>query len=67
MGSLRLVDFRNVLLNQGYAAELKQGVLTCNNITVQKSGGASQFLIDGPLCDEYYIIKDLLYQQFSVL
>ena len=68
MGTSSLPVIRDVLLKKDFNVVLSQGVLYCNNlITIRRSQGSAHFRVDGPLCDDYFQIRDLLYQQFSVL
>lgn len=69
MGAIPLGHLREALLKQDITVELNHGVLLCNNlIKIQKgSGGASRFQVDGPLCDDYFTIRNILYEQFSIL
>ena len=67
-GGLRLMDFKNLLAKHGYESEFRgQGVLLCNGgVAVRKLEG-QRLVVDGPLCDEYYEVRRLLYEQFVIL
>lgn len=64
---LRLADFRHLLATKGVQAEFSGGMLRCgNHISVRKVIGGHQVVIEGPLCEDYYKIRDLLYSQFHM-
>ncbi|KAJ7523061.1 hypothetical protein O6H91_18G035900 [Diphasiastrum complanatum] len=67
VGDLRLADFKQLLATKGIQAEFTGGVLRCgDSIAVRKSGN-QQLVIEGPLSEEYYKIRELLYSQYYVL
>lgn len=68
VGDLRLADFKQLLATKGIQAEFAGGVLRCGDaFAVRKSGGSQQLVIEGPLSEEYYKLRDLLYSQFYML
>jgi len=66
VNELKISDFRNVLLKQGMKAEFDSGVLVCNGLIAVKKNGL-RLNLEGPLCEDYFKIKDLLYKQFAVV
>ncbi|BBN04094.1 cleavage and polyadenylation specificity factor subunit 2 [Marchantia polymorpha subsp. ruderalis] len=67
VGDLWLADFKQLLATKGVQAEFAGGLLRCGeNIAVRKSGG-QQLVIEGPLSEDYYRIRELLYSQFYML
>jgi len=68
VGDLRLADFKQLLATKGVQAEFAGGVLRCADaFTVRKSGGSQQLVIEGPLSEDYYRLRELLYSQFYML
>ncbi|KAL6906173.1 hypothetical protein ACP4OV_003774 [Aristida adscensionis] len=76
VGDLKLADFKQFLANKGWQVEFAGGALRCGEyITVRKIGdssqkgstGSQQLVIEGPLCEDYYKIRELLYSQFYLL
>ncbi|TVU10615.1 hypothetical protein EJB05_44158 [Eragrostis curvula] len=76
VGDLKLADFKQFLENKGWQVEFAGGALRCGEyITVRKIGdsiqkggaGSQQLVIEGPLCEDYYKIRELLYSQFYLL
>ncbi|CAB1339891.1 unnamed protein product [Coregonus sp. 'balchen'] len=63
----RLSDFKQVLLREGIQAEFVGGVLVCNNMVAVRRTEAGRIGLEGCLCDDYYKIRELLYQQYAVL
>lgn len=71
IGDPKLSDFKQVLMNAGYHAELYGGVLwTCEGMIALKKeevDGQPRIKLDGVLCDDYFKIRDLLYSQYTIL
>ncbi|KAM3261341.1 hypothetical protein ACQJBY_052169 [Aegilops geniculata] len=76
VGDLKLADFKQFLANKGLQVEFAGGALRCGEyITVRKIGdsnqkgstGSQQIVVEGPLCEDYYKIRELLYSQFFLL
>lgn len=77
LGDLKLADFKQFLGSKGIQVEFAGGVLRCGEyVTLRKVGdatqkgagtGTQQIVIEGPLSEEYYIVRDYLYSQFYLL
>ncbi|KAL9259985.1 Cleavage and polyadenylation specificity factor subunit 2-like protein [Drosera capensis] len=77
VGDLKMADFKQFLASQGIQAEFSGGALRCGEFVtlrkvgdpIQKGGlaGSQQIVIEGPLTEEYYKIRDHLYSQFYLL
>ncbi|RWR72197.1 cleavage and polyadenylation specificity factor subunit 2 [Cinnamomum micranthum f. kanehirae] len=77
VGDLKLADFKQFLASKGIQVEFAGGALRCGEfVTVRKVGDASQkgggtgtqqVVIEGPLTEEYYKIREYLYSQFYLL
>uniref|UniRef100_A0A2N9EEW0 Cleavage and polyadenylation specificity factor subunit 2 n=1 Tax=Fagus sylvatica TaxID=28930 RepID=A0A2N9EEW0_FAGSY len=77
VGDLKMADFKQFLASKGIQVEFAGGALRCGEyVTIRKIGDASQkgggsgpqqILIEGPLCEDYYKIRDYLYSQFFLL
>ncbi|KAK2421118.1 cleavage and polyadenylation specificity factor 73-I [Trifolium repens] len=77
VGDLKLADFKQFLSTKGVPVEFAGGALRCGEyVTVRKVGdatqkgagsGTQQLIIEGPLCEDYYKIRDYLYSQFYLL
>ncbi|KAL5744627.1 hypothetical protein ACOSQ2_027743 [Xanthoceras sorbifolium] len=78
VGDLKMADFKPFLSSKGIQVEFAGGgALRCGEyITIRKVGqagqkgggsGPQQIVIEGPLCEDYYKIRDYLYSQFYLL
>ncbi|CAM9498245.1 unnamed protein product [Lampetra fluviatilis] len=63
----RLSDFKQVLLREGIQAEFIGGVLVCNNVVAVRRTEAGRIGLEGCICEDYYKIRDLLYQQYAIV
>ncbi|XP_008787501.1 cleavage and polyadenylation specificity factor subunit 2 [Phoenix dactylifera] len=76
VGDLKLADFKQFLASKGVQVEFAGGALRCGEyVTVRKISdsnqkgvtGTQQVVIEGPLTEEYYKIREHLYSQFYLL
>ncbi|GAB2294030.1 hypothetical protein Dimus_028246 [Dionaea muscipula] len=77
VGDVKMADFKQFLAGQGIQAQFSGGALRCGEfVTLRKVGdpnqkgggtGSQQIVIEGPLTEEYYKIRDYLYSQFYLL
>lgn len=77
VGDIKMADFKQFLASKGIQAEFSGGALRCGEfVTLRKIGdptqkggvaGSQQIVIEGPLSEEYYKIRDYLYSQFYLL
>ncbi|GAB6020668.1 cleavage and polyadenylation specificity factor subunit 2 [Chamberlinius hualienensis] len=68
INELKLSDFKQVLLKAGIHAEFSGGILYCNaGLIAVRRNEAGRISLEGCLCDDYYQIRDLLYQQYAVV
>ncbi|KAJ9147186.1 hypothetical protein P3X46_029374 [Hevea brasiliensis] len=77
VGDLKMADFKQFLASKGVQVEFAGGALRCGEyVTLRKIGnvsqkgggsGTQQIVIEGPLCEDYYKIREYLYSQFYLL
>lgn len=72
IGDLKLRDFKDLLDKhpRGFKTTISGAVLTVNDVvTVQREGkiGQSTLIVDGPLCDTYFLVRTLLYSKLTNL
>lgn len=77
VGDIKMADFKQFLASKGVQAEFAGGALRCGEYTTlrkigdatQKGSGAGiqQIVIEGPLSEEYYKIREYLCSQFYLL
>jgi cleavage and polyadenylation specificity factor subunit 2 len=78
-GELKLSEMKSVIERDGMQAYFQAGALHCSGGVILKKQASHDYntntksrdnnhvVVDGPLCDEYYRIRDLLYQQYVIL
>jgi Cft2 family RNA processing exonuclease len=72
IGDLKLREFKDLLDKhpRDFKTVLSGAVLTINDVvTVQREGKADQstLVVDGPLCETYFIVRSLLYSRLTNL
>lgn len=77
VGDIKMADLKQYLASKGVQVEFAGGALRCGEYvtlrkvgdSVQKGGssGVQQIILEGPLSEEYYKIRDHLYAQFYSL
>ncbi|XP_018497303.1 cleavage and polyadenylation specificity factor subunit 2 [Galendromus occidentalis] len=68
INDLKLSDFKQVLVKSGISAEFSGGVLYCNNCSVAvKRNETGRLSVEGALTDDYFRIRELLYDQYAIL
>ncbi|XP_050206694.1 cleavage and polyadenylation specificity factor subunit 2 [Mercurialis annua] len=77
VGDLKMADYKQFLASKGVQVEFAGGALRCGEyVTLRKVGnisqkgggsGTQQIIIEGPLCEDYYKIREYLYSQFYLL
>ena len=68
LGHFQPMDLQQHLLASGIACEIVGGVLVCcgGAVNVRKLN-ATQISIQGALCEEYFRIRDVLYDQYEIV
>merc|ERR1712025_912190 len=69
VNELKLSDFKLVLTKNGIPSEFQQGNLLCGhsyNVQLRRHD-SGRVMIEGCLSNEYYTIRDLLYQQYAIV
>ncbi|XP_062351467.1 cleavage and polyadenylation specificity factor subunit 2 isoform X2 [Cinclus cinclus] len=67
MNEPRLSDFKQVLLREGIQAEFVGGVLVCNNLVAVRRTETGRIGLEGCLCQDFFRIRDLLYEQYAIV
>eukprot|EP00039_Didymoeca_costata_P020321 m.340836 g.340836 ORF g.340836 m.340836 type:complete len:778 (-) comp19587_c0_seq1:120-2453(-) len=70
VGQPRLSDLIEILKANGIKTQWSMGTLVCNGtIQISRTGSAGGLVykIEGDLSDTYYLVRDLLYQQFATV
>ena len=70
VGTLALPDVKVALDRAGVKATFKDGRLVCGaggRVVVRREGKGERFVVEGGLCREYFVVRDLLYGSFSII
>ncbi|XP_030370142.1 probable cleavage and polyadenylation specificity factor subunit 2 [Scaptodrosophila lebanonensis] len=68
INELKLSDFRQVLMRNNINSEFSGGVLWCCNGTLAlRRVDAGKVAMEGCLSDDYYKIRELLYEQYAIV
>ncbi|XP_018322472.1 probable cleavage and polyadenylation specificity factor subunit 2 [Agrilus planipennis] len=68
VNELKLSEFKQVLAKSNITSEFSGGVLWCCGGTVAlRRIESGKIMIEGCLSEEYYKVRDLLYQQYAIL
>ena len=67
INELKLSDFKQVLIRNGIQAEFYGGVLHCNNLVAVRRNEAGRIHLEGTLCDDYFKVRELLYEQYAII
>jgi len=69
VNELKLSDFKLVLTRNGIPSEFQQGNLLCgqSNNVMLKRHDSGRVTIEGCVSDDYYVIRELLYQQYAIV
>lgn len=67
-GDVRLSDLRLALGQAGIVAEFAAGRLVCGagRVTVRRADADGELLLEGPLSEDYYRVRDVVYRQYHV-
>jgi len=69
VNEVKLSDFKLVLTRNGIPSEFQQGNLTCGhsgNVLLRRHE-SGRVMLEGCLSDDYYLIRNLLYQQYAIV
>lgn len=62
----KLSDLKSFLAKSGLTAEFNMGDLYVNDV-LRVSRVAGRFIVEGPACEEYYRVRDIVYTQFAIV
>ena len=67
IGDVRLSEFKKVLQENGLSVQFQDGDLICNQLVSIRKLDSGELVLEGPLCEDYYHIRSLMYEQLAVL
>jgi cleavage and polyadenylation specificity factor subunit 2 len=63
----RLSEFKQIVVSKGIQAEMSGGVLICNGVVAVRRNEAGRLQLEGCVSDDYYRVRELLYEQFAIV
>ena len=66
-GKMKLDVMKQVLGKAGFQAKFRGGMLVCNDGVVLKRAMNNKVVMEGALSKNYYRIRALLYEQFTLV
>uniref|UniRef100_A0A1I8ANQ7 Cleavage and polyadenylation specificity factor subunit 2 n=1 Tax=Steinernema glaseri TaxID=37863 RepID=A0A1I8ANQ7_9BILA len=63
----KLSDMKHFFVQEGFQAEFSCGVLYVNNIVSIRRNEAGKFHVEGCLCEDYFRVRDIVYNQFAIV
>ncbi|KAK9816483.1 hypothetical protein WJX72_000827 [[Myrmecia] bisecta] len=67
VGDVRLSELKAALAEKGIAAEFYNAMLVCQGpVTIKRQAQDGELVLEGPLCEEYYKIREVVYGQYHV-
>ncbi|XP_052898532.1 probable cleavage and polyadenylation specificity factor subunit 2 isoform X2 [Anopheles moucheti] len=68
INELKLIDFKQILMKSNIASEFSGGVLWCSNGTIAlRRVDTGRVTIEGCISEDYYKIRELLYEQYAII
>lgn len=67
IGSVQLSQVKVALTKAGFVTEFGKGRLViAGSLVVSSDGPKGQLVLEGPLCDDYFRVRDVVYSQYNV-
>ncbi|XP_033109053.1 cleavage and polyadenylation specificity factor subunit 2-like [Anneissia japonica] len=63
----RFQSLKQVLARNGINVEMSGGVLVCNNLIAIKRTDGGGITVEGCISEEYFKVKELLYEQYAIV
>lgn len=68
LNEIKLADFRQILMKNNIQSEISGGMLLCCNGTIAlKRIDTGKVTIEGCLSEDYYKVRELLYDQYAIV
>lgn len=68
LNEIKLADFRQILMKNNIQSEISGGMLLCCNGTIAlKRIDTGKVTIEGCLSEDYYKVRELLYEQYAIV
>jgi hypothetical protein len=67
IGDVKLSEVKQALTAVGVPSEFRGGRLVVGgSLVVRRDGPEGQLLMEGPLCEDYFKVRDVVYSQYNV-
>lgn len=68
IGDVKLSEVKQALAAAGVPSEFRGGgrLVVGGSLTVRRDGPEGQLVMEGPLCDDYFKVRDVVYSQYNV-
>ena len=69
INELKLSDFKIVLSKHNIPSEFQGGVLFCgsNNMVALRRQDSGHVTVEGCVCEDYYLVRSLLYERYAIV
>ena len=68
INDVKLSDFKTVLSKNSIPSEFQGGVLFCaGGLVALRRHESGRVTVEGTICNEYYQVRELLYEQYAIL
>lgn len=68
INELKLSEFKQVLSRSNISSEFSAGVLWCSNGTIAiRRVESGRVMVEGSISEDYYRVRQLLYEQYAIL
>nr|XP_023012398.1 probable cleavage and polyadenylation specificity factor subunit 2 isoform X1 [Leptinotarsa decemlineata]XP_023012405.1 probable cleavage and polyadenylation specificity factor subunit 2 isoform X2 [Leptinotarsa decemlineata] len=68
INELKLAEFKQILARSNISSEFSGGVLWCSNGTIAiRRVDPGKIMLEGCISEDYYRVKELLYEQYAIL
>eukprot|EP00878_Enallax_costatus_P028137 GHUV01030353.1.p1 GENE.GHUV01030353.1~~GHUV01030353.1.p1 ORF type:complete len:224 (-),score=80.42 GHUV01030353.1:252-923(-) len=68
IGSVQLSEVKTALAKAGFVSEFSAArrLVVAGSLVVSSDGPKGQLVMEGPLCDDYFRVRDVVYGQYNV-
>jgi len=67
IGDVKLSNFRHILQEKGFKTEFRKGALVVNGCVALRKDSEQSLHVEGPVSDDYYKVREILYEQYQIL
>jgi len=71
LGNIKFAELKRFLITKGHNADFHGGIMVCDDrrVTIRKEVNEkrAKIRVQGTLCSQYFKVRDLIYEQYSIL